>query len=113
MFDKLFKRQQSEVERILELQEENRQLRKQLKQFTDFEHAVKFAIDWEKIRAFSIERTHNGQSHRTVIGHWVSQPKEVGGELVYVDETYEWTLQCSATEHERLVAEFEDHLKRK
>lgn len=55
-----------------------------------------FAVDFEKMGAFSIERViRDGSNIQTVIGYFVG-----GG-------VKEWHLQTSAKEHNRLVAEFE------
>lgn len=54
-----------------------------------------FALDFETMNVFSIERVYDGQKIRTVVGYFLN------------GESKEWHLQTSAKEHNRLVAEFE------
>ena len=53
-----------------------------------------FSIDWKIMNAFSIERNYDHRSIKTIIGYLVN------------DVIHEWSLYCSADEHERLVKEF-------
>ena len=70
-----------------------------------------FGIDWDAMKAFSIERNPgNGYPH-TIIGYMLSEPvitTEGEGEhkVTYKDVVREWTLYCSASKHEELVKEF-------
>lgn len=55
-----------------------------------------FSLDFEKMNAFSIERTFkNGDYPKTVVGYFLN------------GDVKEWYLQTSAKEHNRIVAEFE------
>ena len=53
-----------------------------------------FSINWGPMNAFSIERNYDHRSIKTIIGHFVN------------NDIREWSLYCSADEHERLVKEF-------
>jgi hypothetical protein len=52
------------------------------------------SVDWKIMNAFSIERNYDHRSIKTIIGYLVN------------DVVHEWSLYCSADEHERLVKEF-------
>jgi hypothetical protein len=52
------------------------------------------SVDWKIMNAFSIERNYDHRSIKTIIGYFVN------------DVVNEWSLYCSADEHERLVKEF-------
>ena len=73
-----------------------------------------FAINWSIMNAFSIERQWENGSHRTIIGYMLQEPVVVTeGAVTTKDVVREWTLYCSATEHERLVNEFNEFNKGK
>lgn len=77
-----------------------------------------FSIDWNTMNAFSIERGWNNGTLQTTIGHILQEPvivTEGEGEkkVTQKDVVREWTLYCSAEEHERLVQEFNDYKKSK
>lgn len=71
-----------------------------------------FAIDWDAMKAFSIERNASNGFPHTIIGYMLSEPavhtEGEGGEprVTYKDVVREWTLYCSAEKHEELVKEF-------
>ena len=66
-----------------------------------------FGIDWDAMKAFSVERNPgNGYPH-TIIGYMLSEPVVITeGEITTKDVVREWTLYCSAAKHEELVKEF-------
>lgn len=62
---------------------------------------AEFAIDFDKMDVFSVER--NGDKHEpcTIIGHFFTSPDK--------REVREWYLYCSPLTHAKLVKEFEEH----
>lgn len=73
-----------------------------------------FAIDWDAMKVFSVERNWQNGIPYTILGYTLSEPavhtEGEGGEprITYKDVVREWTLYCSATEHARLIAEFNE-----
>lgn len=68
-----------------------------------------FAIDWEAMKAFSIERMWENGLPKTIIGYMLEEPVTiVEGEVTTKDVVREWTLYCSAEKHEQLVQEFKE-----
>lgn len=68
-----------------------------------------FAINWDTMNAFSVERMWENGLHKTVIGYMVEEPVTVvEGEVTTKDVVREWTLYCSAEKHEELVKEFRE-----
>ena len=71
-----------------------------------------FAIDWDAMKVFSIERVWDNGIPKTILGYMLSEPaihtEGEGGEprVTYKDIVREWTLYCSADKHEKLVKEF-------
>lgn len=70
-----------------------------------------FAIDWDAMKVFSIERMWENGLPKTILGHILSEPvitTEGEGEqrVTQKDVVREWTLYCSAEKHEQLVQEF-------
>ena len=70
-----------------------------------------FAIDWDAMKVFSIERVWDNGLPKTILGHMLSEPVittegEGDQKVTYRDIVREWTLYCSISEHERLVKEF-------
>ena len=69
-----------------------------------------FAIDWNAMKAFSVERNWNNGFPTTIIGYMLSEPAvHTEGEeqrVTYKDVVREWTLHCSPAKHEELVKEF-------
>jgi hypothetical protein len=73
-----------------------------------------FSIDWKTMNAFSIERGWENGTLKTTIGHILQEPIVVTeGEVTTKDVVREWILYCSAAEHERLVAEFNEYKSKK
>ena len=77
---------------------------------------AKFAIDWETMRVFSIERVvrkHSSGSgcyiDETILGHY----KTEGCGKEQQDVISEWRLECSLDEHNRLVESFENYVATK
>ncbi len=75
----------------------------------DFDTAS-FGIDWDAMKAFSVERNWNNGFPTTIIGYMLSEPAvhTEGDEqrVTYKDVVREWVLHCSAAKHEELVKEF-------
>jgi hypothetical protein len=71
-----------------------------------------FAVDWDAMKVFSIERVWDNGIPKTILGYMLSEPAvhtegENGEQRVtYKDIVREWTLYCSAAKHEELVKEF-------
>lgn len=71
-----------------------------------------YAIDWDTMKVFSIERMWENGLPKTILGHILEEPivtTEGDGQNVRVttkDVVREWTLYCSAEKHEELVKEF-------
>jgi len=78
-----------------------------------------FAIDWDAMKAFSVERNWGNGFPHTVIGYMLSEPavhtEGEGGDprVTYKDVVREWTLYCSAEKHEELVKEFNEWKSKK
>lgn len=77
-----------------------------------------YAIDWDVMKAFSIERMWENGNHKTVIGYMLSEPMvttcgEGVERVTEKDVVREWTLYCSAAVHEELVKQFNDYVKGK
>lgn len=67
-----------------------------------------FAIDFNTMRVFSIERHVSNNRPCTIIGHFVNEPvvSSDGEMIVDRDVTKEWTLYCSNERHNELVEKF-------
>jgi proteasome assembly chaperone (PAC2) family protein len=74
-----------------DLKNENKRLKDVIK--GEISNAT-FSINWKVMNAFSIERNYDHRSIKTIIGYFVN------------NVVHEWSLYCSADEHERLVKEF-------
>jgi len=77
-----------------------------------------FSIDWDTMKAFSIERMWENGLPKTIIGYMLSEPMVTtsgeGVERVTEKEIVrEWSLYCSAEKHEELVAEFNKYKGKK
>ena len=73
-----------------------------------------FAINWETMNAFSVERMREGSTNKTIIGYTLEEPVVVSEDNVTTKDTVrEWTLYCSPETHEKLVAEFNEWKKGK
>jgi hypothetical protein len=68
-----------------------------------------FAIDWDTMKVFSVERNWSNGFPTTILGYMLSEPAvHTEGAVTYKDVVREWTLHCSAEKHESLVAEFNE-----
>lgn len=56
-----------------------------------------FAVDWNRMGAYSIERIVQDGRPVTVVGHWTGPNHE---------NVSEWCFHCNQDTHERLVEEF-------
>ena len=69
-----------------------------------------YAIDWDAMKVFSIERMWENGLPKTVLGYILEEPiVTTEGDTQRVtqkDVVREWTLYCSAEKHEDLVKEF-------
>jgi hypothetical protein len=77
-----------------------------------------FAIDWNAMRAFSVERIWDNGLPKTIIGYRLEEPlitTEGDNEqrITTKDVVREWYLFCSAEKHEQLVSEFKEWLSKK
>lgn len=76
-----------------------------------------YAIDWDAMKAFSVERIWDNGLHKTIIGYRLEEPViTTEGEdqkVTTKDVVREWYLFCSAEKHEELVREFKDWLAKK
>lgn len=65
-----------------------------------------FAIDWDAMKVFSVERNFSG-APTTILGYMLSEPAiHTEEQVTYKDVVREWTLHCSAEKHEELVKQF-------
>ena len=89
-------------ETIAGLQKEIKQLKEQSEK-EGRDSAV--SVDWNRMRAFSIERLHDGNKQiATVIGYLKPCPEKADTDMVG-----EWWLYCNKETHDRLVAEFNNY----
>ena len=66
-----------------------------------------FAIDWDAMKVFSVERNFGFNGPVTILGYMLSEPAtHTEGTVTFKDVVREWTLHCSAETHEKLVKEF-------
>jgi len=69
-----------------------------------------YAIDWDAMKVFSVERMWENGLPKTILGYILSEPivtTEGDDQRVTTkDVVREWTLYCSADKHEELVKEF-------
>ena len=69
--------------------------------------SASFAIDWDAMKVFSVERNWNNGFPTTILGYMLSEPAiHTEEKVTYKDVVREWTLHCSAEKHEKLVEEF-------
>jgi len=62
-------------------------------------HSAEFVVDWDVIRAFSVER-HGGEKEAyTIIGYFDKD-----------NNVAEWKFYCSLEQHNKLAQEFRDGL---
>lgn len=72
-----------------------------------------FAIDFNVMRVFAIERNIHNNTVCTIVGHFVAEPVAfTDGNVADKDVTREWYMYCSQQQHEKLVAEFEAYKAR-
>lgn len=87
--------------RILQMQEAERDARS-----ADVLSST-FAIDFNIMRVFAIERNIHNNLTCTIVGHFVNEPVAFTDDNVHEkDIVREWYLYCSQEQHEKLVAEF-------
>lgn len=71
-----------------------------------------FAIDWDAMNVFSVERMWENGLPKTVLGYILAEPviytEGDDQRVTHKDVVREWTLYCSAETHEKLVAEFNE-----
>ena len=78
-----------------------------------------FAIDWDAMKVFSVERNWKNGIPYTILGYMLSEPAvHTEGEdgeprITYKDLVREWTLYCSADKHEELIKEFNEWKSKK
>lgn len=104
-----------ELERTVQDREQTIQsLQRQIAQYRDFSNAT-FSVDFRAMNAFSVERLlSESMVPTTVIGYMLAEPVTVKDEgTVTKDVVREWTLRCSAEQHERLVEEFNEYVQSK
>jgi hypothetical protein len=74
--------------------------------------SASFAIDWDAMKAFSVERMWDNGLPKTIIGYRLEEPiitTEGDDQRVTTkDVVREWTLYCSAEKHEELIKEFNE-----
>ena len=71
--------------------------------------SASFAIDWDAMKVFSVERNWQNGIPYTILGYMLSEPAiHTEEQVTYKDVVREWTLYCSATKHEELVKEFNE-----
>ena len=76
-----------------------------------------FAIDWDAMNVFSVERMWDNGLPKTVLGYILSEPviytEGDDQRVTHKDIVREWTLYCSAEKHEELVKEFKEWVSTK
>lgn len=125
----LFKdRLNEEVDAVLKRQEdlleENKKLRDQIAQLRlqhidELNKAVNkdvetadFAMDFDLCNAFAIERNTRDGKAVTIVGHFVNEPVAfTDGNVQLKQVIKEWYMYCSQEQHNKLVAEFNEHMK--
>ena len=75
-----------------------------------------FAIDWEAMNVFSVERMWDNGIPKTILGYILEEPvvytEGDDQRVTHKDVVREWTLYCSAEKHEELVKQFKDWLNK-
>lgn len=114
----------SMIDQLAALKKENSELigqvaehKKKIESLQDYVNSMMstetcdFAIDWDNMSVFSIERMNS----QTVVGYWKNETNSlvddnghiaVQGVPTSVRICGEWYLQCSIAKHNELVAEF-------
>ena len=79
--------------------------------------AASYAINWDAMNAFSVERIWDNGNQKTIIGYRLEEPVvETEGEEQRVttkDVVREWYLYCPHDKHEQLVEEFKQWMNKK
>jgi hypothetical protein len=97
------------------------QLEAQIKRMRDEAECAKlkdiatsnFAIDFDIMRVFAIERNMHNGAICTIVGHFIAEPVAfTDGNVASKEGTREWYMYCSQEQHEKLVAEFEAYKKK-
>jgi hypothetical protein len=109
------------LKRIKELEEQNEKLK-----FANDEYqrrligemaAASYAINWDAMNAFSVERIWDNGTQKTIIGYRLEEPMIVTEgdqqKITTKDVVREWYLYCPADKHEQLVQEFKEWMKKK
>lgn len=96
----------------------NRQIKDLHQQIADSKNGdvatSSFAINFDVMRVFAIERNIHSNMACTIVGHFVAEPVAfTDGNVADKDVTREWYMYCSQQQHEKLVAEFEAYKARK
>lgn len=65
-------------------------------------------VDFDNLRPFSIERMSYGVGGKTVLGYF----RRIRAEEGMVTTLGEWELRCNAEQHNRLVEQFKEWLKK-
>lgn len=94
-----------------ELQAQVDSLKATLKDINQGTYNSTFAIDFNVLKVFSIERTTTTNNYpKTVIGYLLPAGTPENG---YFEQVREWNFYCSEEQHEKLVAEFNKHKSKK
>ena len=76
-----------------------------------------YAINWDAMNAFSVERMWENGLHKTIIGYRLSEPvittEGDDQKVTTKDVVREWYLFCSAEKHEELVKQFKEWVAKK
>jgi hypothetical protein len=65
-----------------------------------------FALDFDVMNVFSIERNNGGNVNaQTIVGYFVTKATDSGATE---HQMHQWYLNCSHDEHQRLVKQFTD-----
>ena len=79
--------------------------------------AASYAINWDAMNAFSVERIWDNGNQKTIIGYRLEEPMIVTEgdqqKITTKDVVREWYLYCPADKHEQLVQEFKEWMKKK
>lgn len=68
---------------------------------------LEFAVDFDALEVFSIERMCVNNEDKTIIGYWAEETVAVEGKKIGTQRTVrEWTLYCSHRRHDDLVKAF-------
>ena len=98
----------------LKLKAELEQLKGVLDKVNKEMQSSEFAVDFEEMNAFSIERYVNGNVPCTLIGYFIDEPvvaedKKIGSKKVL----NQWYLYCTQERHTELVDQFKVYMKNK